>query len=359
LFHDELFAAYPKLRDVKLIVNDREQLRHFSFFGVPDAGAYSKEKNCIRINYLTLERSGIESLHSIFIHEIQHAIQAIEGFSYGSNTNQFDTLFKDTEDITEFMNLYEEYTQYRGKKKMAEWLSMPANFRRIKSQAIKNIVNQFKNGELGRFEAFDNLWEFHKQHYENIGKKQDAYKRTGGEVEARNAAFRMGMTPEERRASLAAETEDVVREDQIFLYDSLVNSNEVTTGNTTFANSKQNMTIVQMLEGTTPIETPKHDFKNIAEARSWAKENITGTYYNVNAGEDISVSRTSIDKYLSESAIKKSVDLDAHLSALKKLPQLIENSVLVERHPDRDSDNHIKEIQRLYSAINYKGKIFP
>jgi hypothetical protein len=113
-----------------------------------------------------------------------------------------------------------------------------------------------------------------------------------------------------------------------------------------------------MLESTTPIETPKHSFKNIAEARSWAKENITGTYHNVNTGEDISISSTAIDKYLSESAIKKSVDLNTHLSALKKLSQLIENSVLVERHPDRDSDSHIKEIQRLYSAIAYESKIF-
>ena len=38
-----------------------------------------------------------------------------------------------------------------------------------------------------------------------------------GEVEARNAASRLGMTLEERRASLASETEDVAREDQIFL----------------------------------------------------------------------------------------------------------------------------------------------
>jgi hypothetical protein len=46
-------------------------------------------------------------------------------------------------------------------------------------------------------------------------------------------------------------------------------------------------------------------------------------------------------------------------SALKKLPQLIEKSVLVERHPDRAENSHIKEIQRLYSAIDYGGKISP
>ena len=44
-----------------------------------------------------------------------------------------------------------------------------------------------------------------------------AYKNLAGETEARNASKRMGMTEEERRASLAASTEDVAREDQILL----------------------------------------------------------------------------------------------------------------------------------------------
>lgn len=40
-------------------------------------------------------------------------------------------------------------------------------------------------------------------------------------MEARNVQSRLGMTAEERRASLASETEDVAREDQIFLNDLL------------------------------------------------------------------------------------------------------------------------------------------
>ena len=44
------------------------------------------------------------------------------------------------------------------------------------------------------------------------------YRSLSGEVESRNVQKRLNMTPEERRASLAAETEDVAREDQIFLF---------------------------------------------------------------------------------------------------------------------------------------------
>lgn len=53
------------------------------------------------------------------------------------------------------------------------------------------------------------------------------YRRLAGEVESRNVQTRMGMSEEERRASLAEETEDVAREDQIFIYDNLgVSANE-------------------------------------------------------------------------------------------------------------------------------------
>ena len=38
---------------------------------------------------------------------------------------------------------------------------------------------------------------------------------------SRNSEARMNMTAEERRNSLAAATEDVAREDQIFLYENL------------------------------------------------------------------------------------------------------------------------------------------
>lgn len=55
----------------------------------------------------------------------------------------------------------------------------------------------------------------------NTTGEDDKYWRTAGEVEARNAARRRNMTPDERRASLAAETEDVAREDQIFIYSAM------------------------------------------------------------------------------------------------------------------------------------------
>jgi hypothetical protein len=51
----------------------------------------------------------------------------------------------------------------------------------------------------------------------------DSYMRSAGEVEARNVQKRSGMSDEERRNSLLSDTEDISREDQIFLSESFNN----------------------------------------------------------------------------------------------------------------------------------------
>ncbi len=107
------------------------------------------------------------------------------------------------------------------------------------------------------------------------------------------------------------------------------------------------------------VDTPKHTFKNIKEARTWAKANIVGIYRNVDTGEDIKVSKATIDKCLSEKAVTKSVYFPAHLSALVVLPKLIETAVLKEKAPNRKDSISVIEVQRFYGAINYEGCCYP
>ncbi|MCL2682105.1 MAG: hypothetical protein FWE63_01300 [Bacteroidales bacterium] len=128
---------------------------------------------------------------------------------------------------------------------------------------------------------------------------------------------------------------------------------------TTETRNASSAKLKQMLQGTTAIYTLKHNFKNIKEARKWAKKNIVGIYKNDITDEDIRVSSKAIDKYLSESAIKKSVSQCAHLSALIKIPELIKTAILKDIHDDTNQDKNIKEIQRLYGAIIYEGNIYP
>ncbi|MDR3132710.1 MAG: hypothetical protein LBU42_01635 [Prevotellaceae bacterium] len=57
--------------------------------------------------------------------------------------------------------------------------------------------------------------------------------------------------------------------------------------------------------------------------------------------------------------MKKSIHLNAHLSTLLKLPELIETARLKDTHADKNSDTNVKEIQRLYNSIKYEEKVYP
>ena len=98
---------------------------------------------------------------------------------------------------------------------------------------------EFGDGFAPSREAFDkgfNLWTrgYDNEGYEDAyneyqrlmgefgsGEYNNRYDQLAGEVEARNVQNRLHMTPEERRQSLAEETEDVAREDQIFIMENV------------------------------------------------------------------------------------------------------------------------------------------
>ncbi|MBR2977698.1 MAG: hypothetical protein IKC50_05425, partial [Oscillospiraceae bacterium] len=69
--HDALFAAYPELRDVKVRFADLES---------GENGSYDRRSNTI-----TIDRSLRNAPERTLVHEIQHAVQAIEGFTPGAS----------------------------------------------------------------------------------------------------------------------------------------------------------------------------------------------------------------------------------------------------------------------------------
>ena len=98
----------------------------------------------------------------------------------------------------------------------------------------------------------------------------------------------------------------------------------------------------------------EHGFINFKEARKWAKDNLVGDYNNPEIGS-VHISGLAIDKYLSAPAVTKSINKDIHLSTLRVLPRILENSFIGEIHEDRDYDANIKDIVRLFGCVNING----
>ena len=168
----------------------------------------------------------------VILHEVQHAIQHIEGFAMGGNSTTY------REHLAGFREKYEAWSvidEFEDKSKELGDDARPIDVYNALVREYQSLGLEFGDGFAPSREAFDkgfNLWTrgYDNEGYEDAyneyqrlmgkfgsGEYNNRYDQLAGEVEARNVQNRLHMTPEERRQSLAEETEDVAREDQIFI----------------------------------------------------------------------------------------------------------------------------------------------
>lgn len=227
----DLFEAYPELRDVKV---------KFETFEDGTLGKYNPKANTITLNEWMDEKG----LKSTLNHEIQHAIQHIEGFARGGNISTVAPRVQTfREDVYPLHNMMLDTPEWAEKQRLlSRWLAeedkaepdrayqmqLQERIDEIDSSGVlkgienkqaelikkygydRNVINIINEPYSEDAEIWDNLPGDFYDRYES-------YRRLAGEVESRNVEERMGMSPEERRNKLAEETEDVRREDQIFL----------------------------------------------------------------------------------------------------------------------------------------------
>ena len=189
-----LFEMYPKLKDFKVTRGKGKSTNAAIYTGLGKIEInFSKFKPYMSIPSNREKIDGI--LHRVINHEIQHAIQDSEGFAQGVSPNAFspDAPIGKLREMEEADGrMVERYNAMSyTEKTLGEGV-------RLKERILENRKE---------YNALASKYRF----------GMDGYTRAAGEVEARNTEKRIGMTEEERRASLASETEDVAREDQILL----------------------------------------------------------------------------------------------------------------------------------------------
>lgn len=172
--HEELFQAYPQLRNVRV-----------AFKELPGntQGYFSPSENKIALD--SKLRSAPEAT---IIHEIQHAIQKAEGFASGASP--------------------EYWQQHRDEAKEARIADIREEIARLEEQLP---------WDLNRWTAEDDAIEAKIGELEDsiidiqngVGlDRYDLYRNTAGEIEARDAASRWGLTPEQRRATPPARADE-------------------------------------------------------------------------------------------------------------------------------------------------------
>lgn len=222
---ENLFKTYPELKQIRVEIYNAPT----SNTGATHYGS----QNLIRVNEFVLDRA---DFRSILAHEVQHAVQSIEGFARGGNSMTYRKYLDALKEKRDAWSMIEEFADKR--EELGEDASQMDVYNALVNEYHSDGF-EFGDGFIPSRNAFDkgfNLWVrgYDKEGYEDayneyqsliekfgLGGENDRYNELSGEVEARNVQSRMNMTPEKRRNTLASETEDVAREDQIFINDAL------------------------------------------------------------------------------------------------------------------------------------------
>jgi hypothetical protein len=204
--------------------------------------------------------------------------------------------------------------------------------------SFSGIVSYLENGMETRLQHEQLLAIAEANGYDNVVdyvkslNPYSYYHRLSGEVEARNAVKRMGMTAERRRQSLAEETEDVSRKDQIILYDLLGSEMRFSKNN---ANQEVFVSNAQRA-----VEGIKQDK---ATPEQWLK--MIEKQGGLKAGED---------KWLGLSDWLKASDKKS-ITKQEVLDFINENKIIIKEVEYNETNNQFEEIKAEYEGLRIQG----
>lgn len=193
----QLLKLYPQLADVKIVIGTISE----NILTGGQKGFFDVNRNLISINYYSQLKYGGKQGISTLVHEIQHAVQEIEGFAVGGSPQMF---------MQDYSNLSDAIDEYNGK--------------------LKQLVQDHEKGLIPK-DKFNDLYHdtmTHKLGYVRelqalrdpitgtIGYPQ--YKRLAGEIEAREVQNRIELTESERKGRDIV-FENVSKDEAIVLFD--------------------------------------------------------------------------------------------------------------------------------------------
>lgn len=209
-----LFATYPDMKDMSVTFHNLER---------GQLGGYHRTFDSIELSRELKQKP--EALLNSLIHEVQHAIQRREGFTPGANLKYWNRKLeegydgRDAETRREGARLREQYKQMKANdpefmRSMEELNAMAPTVPRGKVDMDTWEQVEPDPPEWVRFDERrdqleekygDRVWDYFSLR-DSIDRNArdgrlpgDLYRDTAGEIEARDAAARRGLTAEERR----------------------------------------------------------------------------------------------------------------------------------------------------------------
>lgn len=234
-----LFKAYPQLKHVEVHLSYDKDSDTKGRFGHNNL----THRQTIEINGALLNTN--DEVRSTLAHEVQHAIQHIEGFASGGNEEAAKDAQKQAKE--DYYGLRDEVAYDLkgafGDERIAEkyvsehYKDFPKYIDSLDDALLPYAqtlfflenMNEEQKGQWADWlmsqspeDYLADLKESAAKVHEELRETQnksgfELYKSLAGEVESRNVQSRLNMTDEERRNTLASETEDLTRDYQVIL----------------------------------------------------------------------------------------------------------------------------------------------
>lgn len=335
-----LFATYPDMKDMDVTFQTLERGQN---------GGYNRRFDSIELSRDLKNRP--EALLNSLTHEVQHAIQQREGFTPGANLKYWNRKLeegydgRDAETRREGARLREQYEQMKANdpefmRSMEELNAMAPTVPRGKVDMDTWEQVEPDLPEWVRFDERrdqleekygDRVWDYFSLR-DSIDRNArdsrlpgDLYRDTAGEIEARDAAARRGLTAEERRGRKP----DTGDENTVFADGSGWSSHSEQDSETSsikeqIENSREKLNAM----GLVARASVPTDLKSKDAAAQWAAERLKSSGYKVDRQGygDIYFSKKDMDKGL------RYADTAEEKAALAVLPQVLKRGIEIGGH---------------------------
>ena len=306
--HDALFAAYPELRDYTVL--------NFGISDDVEAAFYPG------LNRITLDpRLSRAEKRAALIHEIQHAIQLIEGFSVGATTDYWRGSLKTAE---------EKQLELRLRDFAAPDIFFEADMRKLLEgtpTAERDAAQMALEKHYGEAPVREYVDLYNRLRDLRAEREQDAeraYRNTAGEIEAVDVANRLGLSERQRAETRPDIDREEVRFSQSAGWHHAEYDPETAGIKEQLEHSAETLNAMRTV---TSVEVPQ-SFTSKSEAVKWAIETLKRTGYQVDR-QGYGVIRFNA-KDINRGA--NYADTSAEKAALAALPAVLKKGIEIGGH---------------------------
>jgi len=351
--HTALFEAYPELEDVKV---------KFGELDAGEKGHYNRSRNEI-----VLSESLKGAPEATLLHEIQHAIQQIEGFPGGASpefwqqkiSNGFEQRRNDRRiqaADAEYRSIFDNASdEFKNKVRAINRATLAKDY-----DTVMALEDEIYEGEYADLYSKLSMADFVRRGERGaVMTAEDLYENTAGEIEARETARRRKMTTDQRKESVPFRGD----ENTVFADGTSYASSQVLGG---FADieviRQKEVDSFNIKSFNDYVGVQKTVFKTLQSEGFFDPQTNSRTVENADTGLVVEINKSGIDETFGPGdryARQPREVKELKLATVRYLPEIIEYGEVVDKNNrNYHNDNSGLKYSYIEHPVQVDGKTY-